>query len=82
MGEDNVQTIATRNPSDSAVNQLVEAERKKKQDELKKAVEEAMKAKEALTNAVQKVMDLEDEIKGLGDNKLDLKGLADALGIR
>jgi hypothetical protein len=80
--EDNIATIKQgKTPIDTVSNQLVDTERKKLMEDLKKGYSEVSAAKTVLTQAVQKVLNIQDSISSLDKNKLDIKELADILGI-
>lgn len=70
-----------KTPSETIATQLVDAEKKKKQEELKKSLEEVIKAREVLVNAVSKAQELEEDIRDMANRKLDLKSLAKALDL-
>lgn len=81
--DDKVESLPknSKNQVEQITNNLIETEKKKKQEELKKAVEEAIAAKKVLINAISKVKDIEEEIKDISNNKLDFNNLAKALGL-
>lgn len=85
MSEDetNVTELKNNKPKDaveSISNQLLEAAKKKKTEELKKAIEEVVSARAVLKSAVQKAREIEDDLKEIGNDKLDLKALEKILG--
>lgn len=70
-----------KTPSETIAAQLLDAERKKLNDELKRAVEEVSKAHDVLVNAVQKAVEIEEKMRDLPGRKIDLKAIAASLGI-
>ena len=76
-----VETIPNKNPVENIANQLVDIERKKLTDKLKKELEEVAAARKVLIAAVQKAQETEDELTSIGKTKLDLKLLAKSLGL-
>ena len=82
MSDNKVEDLKqSKNPVDSILNQFNEAEKKKLQEELKKALEEVMSAKQVFINAVGKAVGIEKKIKEVGSDKLDLASLAKSFGL-
>lgn len=78
--EEKVTTIpAGKNPADVVSAQLFEAAKKKKQEEFKKAMDEAIKAGEVFTLACDKAAAIQEEINGLV--KIDFTEIKKALNL-
>ena len=75
-----IETIPNKSPVENIANQLVDIERKKLTDKLKKELEEVAEARKVLIAAVKKAQETEDELTSIGTTKLDLKSLAKSLG--
>lgn len=76
--DDNVDKLPVgKTPADTVANQLLEAQKKKKQEEFKKAMTEVTAAAEVFFNAVDKAEALSQEIGEL--KKVDFGALRKAL---